>query len=99
MEKVRYELWAVGYDEEECCMDYEELLAEFPHTPEGKEEAIDLLRNVKWEGLRISSFSAAPESIVSVCLAVEEIGKFTETDESPVDVCGTRWLDKPEETV
>lgn len=85
-----YELWAMGFTEDEESTDYDELLAEFPHTKKGKEEAIELLREVKAETLRLSDY---PE-VKLIELAVEEVADFSDTERSAVDIVATRWIER-----
>lgn len=87
MEGKSYELWAYGYNKNEEITDYDEFLAEFPHTPQGLLDALELLREVKAETLRIDD-----PNVDSVCLAVEETATFSETENAAIDIKGTRWL-------
>ena len=85
-----YELWAYGYNKNEEITDYDEYLAEFPHTDKGLEDALQLLREVKLETLRLDGF----DNVDSICLVVEEVFEFPNGETSAQEVKGTRWLQR-----
>ena len=84
-----YELWAIGYTEDEGITDYDELVAEFPHTETGKMEGLQKLRTIQPADL-----GKLPDDVKLVHFALEEVADFSKTERSAVDIVGERWVRK-----
>lgn len=86
-----YELWAMGFNANEECTDFEVMIAEFPYTEEGKAAGLEKLRNITAE--EIGTITTIPEDVKLLDLALEEVKDFSETERSAFNIAGTRWLE------
>ena len=85
---MSYELWAIGFTKDEQCTDFEQLLAEFPYTEEGKQEALRQLREMK-----SCNIPNLPEEVALLDIVLEEVADFSDTERSAFEIAGSKWLE------